>query len=629
MWPAEAAVLLWIASGDAARAIADIRRMSPNSQIRFNISESNDELLVRVSPCPTFTILSARGDAGSGTPRTAFFERLPHIFVEAGFEHPMIHLVELPGQRSVLIDRWGKWNWLPGEPFQAEIGLFEMARSPTRFRDADSPPKLTIPLRLCEARSNELPELWVIQEQPFEQVEALVRRSGQEFVDRFRWAIASASDRAIVLLWAEPSALGPPAALIEGIGFRPYLKMPHLFVPCGFRLNPPLRRDAAREIMGDESSQITLLMPESSGGFAPVCVPKSAFEPLSQGVDVVVDAPKRPIEQIVWSPALDWENFVVAESAAKPVRFPPIRSRPVRTISPAATKAGLLSRLGAWWRPARGKAKADLGDAIRKAIPDDARRPFAEPACRHSDLLARRTKLEARFVEAMHALDPGERVALLPELAAANAQLGHLTDAAACWLTAIWQHPAPPRYWLWGWLQVEKKLGRTPFDESDIRMLIEATPSPPSVRALAASVVWLAGQQNPPTSLAECAGAIRAVLEANERWLPVRAAWSAQYGLAKAAGADRLALARTRDRLNERLFEQGLSVELDLPSFLRFSGRGTGGASRPCGIGCCVYAIPRIVGSTGMFASGPPVTFSSGSTAAPTRTVSPPRHWRI
>src|SRR5262249_50260436 len=64
-------------------------------------------------------------------------------------------------------------------------------------------------------------------------------------------------------------------------------------------------------------------------------------------------------------------------------------------------------------------------------------------------------------------------------------------------------------------------------------------------------------------------------LEEHEGRLGVRAVWLAWSCLAKLSSGDVLALARTRDRLLERLLNHGLSPEYDLPSFLHFSGQQT------------------------------------------------------
>src|SRR5207237_10853853 len=66
---------------------------------------------------------------------------------------------------------------------------------------------------------------------------------------------------------------------------------------------------------------------------------------------------------------------------------------------------------------------------------------------------------------------------------------------------------------------------------------------------------------------------VQRYLEQYDRLLPVRAAWLCWVGLTRLAGADVLALARTRDRILERLLSEGLSPERDLPGFLRFAGQ--------------------------------------------------------
>ena len=64
-------------------------------------------------------------------------------------------------------------------------------------------------------------------------------------------------------------------------------------------------------------------------------------------------------------------------------------------------------------------------------------------------------------------------------------------------------------------------------------------------------------------------------LETHERLLPVRAMWLAWSHLTRLSGGDVLALAQARDRLLERLYQNGLRPEQDLPGFLRFAGTAT------------------------------------------------------
>jgi hypothetical protein len=66
------------------------------------------------------------------------------------------------------------------------------------------------------------------------------------------------------------------------------------------------------------------------------------------------------------------------------------------------------------------------------------------------------------------------------------------------------------------------------------------------------------------------------LLDEHDSWLPVRTAWLARLGLSRFTGGDVVGLARTRDRLLERLHDHGLSAALDLPPALRFAGPGGG-----------------------------------------------------
>src|SRR5205823_5963567 len=96
-------------------------------------------------------------------------------------------------------------------------------------------------------------------------------------------------------------------------------------------------------------------------------------------------------------------------------------------------------------------------------------------------------------------------------------------------------------------------------------------PAVADLRALAAYLVWAAGRA--PPALTDRLNDVRRFLEAHERLLPVRAAWLAWAHLARLSGGDVLALARARDRLLERLFQNGLRPEQDLPGFLRYAGQ--------------------------------------------------------
>ena len=160
------------------------------------------------------------------------------------------------------------------------------------------------------------------------------------------------------------------------------------------------------------------------------------------------------------------------------------------------------------------------------------------------------------------------------ELAAAYDAAGNPGHAALCWLNALWAQPRPTPLWAWGWVRSEARAARPEVRTIDPGPWLATAPSPGTTRAMAAWVVWASLQSPPPPALADRGPELQARLEAHEHWLPVRAAWLARSALALRERGDVLGLARTRDRLAERLLATGLSLELDTPSFLRFAGEG-------------------------------------------------------
>ncbi|MFO0824840.1 MAG: hypothetical protein U0792_17265 [Gemmataceae bacterium] len=189
-----------------------------------------------------------------------------------------------------------------------------------------------------------------------------------------------------------------------------------------------------------------------------------------------------------------------------------------------------------------------------------------------SEWKLRREELEKEFLAVDGGLDAPERVSLWPELATASMGMSDKTEAAVCWLNAMWDADPVPAAWLRGWIRSELPGDDTiRAEEFDKRLASPAT-GQEEIRTVIAAFLWLAGQNPVPAWLTARLPAVQAYLEKNEQSLPVRAVWLAGYRLSQLAGADVLGLARVRDRLLQRLLEQGLTAEKDLPMFLRTAG---------------------------------------------------------
>src|SRR5205814_9521245 len=98
--------------------------------------------------------------------------------------------------------------------------------------------------------------------------------------------------------------------------------------------------------------------------------------------------------------------------------------------------------------------------------------------------------LEAQFLRALPTLAAEEPSAKWAELAAAYDAAGNHSDAALCWLNALWGQPKPSPLWAWGWLRAEARAGRPEAKSIDPLPWLESPPGPGTTRAMAAWVVW-------------------------------------------------------------------------------------------------------------------------------------------
>ena len=107
-------------------------------------------------------------------------------------------------------------------------------------------------------------------------------------------------------------------------------------------------------------------------------------------------------------------------------------------------------------------------------------------------------------------------------------------------------------------------------------LLAKSNPDRDDGRALAANLYSAAVAAKPPQAIVSRLHDVQVWLDKFDDPLDVRSLWLARSALAKLVGGDRLGLARTRDRILQRL-HRGLSLERDVPTFLRFTGGANSG----------------------------------------------------
>ena len=574
----QAAVLFELTNGDdLAILVAEMLRLGNDRQSFRWFADPADpdshRVLLRVVGPPYYTLLRAIDPSAAGTKGSvrAYLESSPRVWVELGYRHPLAAQIRVDEKQFLLIHSPRNWVYLEEAAFQDvyDILQFKLPSAPVGWTDTESPETIEVPLRLTAGNSADVPELWVLREQAIEQLDTLVRDSDDRLTQRLKFAVATdTTGTKTVILRTIPSKLPPPALPLEkALGFKPFWKLPNLFVPVGRRLHPTLRRDAVRKMLADDADQVIWLYPNESGSFTPESVPDGAFRSLEDWVDYVIEAEQQPLAAWIEATRFDFDHFICRDAISpktKPDKGDKDKSRDDASEG-KEPKGSAIAPKG----PARGRqSPSQLSSSSDFLSPPEEVKP-------PSEWIKRRTELEEQFKSVEGSLDAPERQALWPELASANAGAADnsKTEAAICWLNAMWTVDSIPTDWLSSWLRSELGTGKGTIKENEFeRLLANPNPTPEDARTAAAAFMWLASVDPIPTRLKEQLPAVHSYLERYGDRLPVRAVWLTAYRLFSLSGRDVLGLARVRDRLLQRLLESGLTAERDLPMFLRVAG---------------------------------------------------------
>lgn len=532
--------------------------------------------LLRVVGPPYYSLLRAIDQLGGpGVAPHAFLERAAGVWVEVGHRHPLTDCLKPPKGKILLLRPPRDWLLLPDAPFRDiyEIVAFQLPDRPARWHDRPLPRRLTVVPRLRPAGPADGAELWVLRGEAIDELNRFVQNAEDQLLGRLAFAVAQKNGQTLVVLRARPSKLPPPVLELSAEAYKSHLKLANLFLPVGYTLHPPLRRDVVRKLLAEDVRRITWLVPGENGQFTPEILPDDVFRPLTDWVDYVLDCDREQLQAWVQAMQFDFEPFVCDEE-------PP--SKPKK---PSAAEKTRVLKGG----PARLPAERESGETTAFEAPTETTKEdvvveaFAavekvEPSTIEKELHA----VEEKFLALPGGLDEASRRALWPRLANLNARLKRSEDAAICWLHALWDTEQAGD-WAAAWFRTEALRGERPWLADAAAsgagldgLLALADPATADLRALAAYLVGSARRETRPAALMQRLPAVQRFLEKHETLLPVRACWLAWYYLVQLTDGDVLALARARDRLLERLFHNGLRPEQDLPSFLRFAGHPAG-----------------------------------------------------
>jgi cellulose synthase operon protein C len=490
-------------------------------RLAFGIDEGST--LLRAERPPYYSVLRAvEGDLRAYVPSPRGQER---VWTEVGWEHPLASFFVAPGDAIVLVSTRGI-RTVEASALTDIYAIVDLALPPGERRalvPVSELPRVIVPLRLARAAAG-TPSLWVIREGLW-MLERRVASLPDEVVDGLLFAAAESGE---ILLRARA---GSTIELEMDEPYAEHADVAQLFVPLGTALEPPLAAGRIRDLLARDPDEIVWL--RRDGGVERM--PESAFRPLSELVDYVVEREAPKLVPWIRGSTFAFEAFVGIDATPRdPV---PSDAKPARRID--------APRIEPRPRP-QEEPRAEAHQPTRSYVNNPAEVPPNEAALALADV-------ERAFVALESPLDAPERTELWKRIALLNEQLGHRHDAALAWARAVWEGADPST-----WIEAEER--HTP---SLATLLALDDPSREHVRAVAVRMLGsVDGSITHDVSL---------WLDRHEDALDVRTAWLARAALAKLVGGDPLGLARARDRWLAKI-HGGLSLERDVPSFMRRVG---------------------------------------------------------
>jgi hypothetical protein len=514
-------------------------------------------VLLRASDPPYYSVTRAL-DGDRGLRAFAPVRGRDGVWLELGWTHPLRERLRAQGG-LLLVAGARPWRVVADGPWLDLRQVLDLEVPAVEAWRAGPPPaRRRVPLRLSRAARGEPASLWVLRRGGAAAIDRLVAELPDEVIARLQFAAGAGADAPVVLR-ARAGRQGPPALTLAAESYAPLLGVPGLYAPIDALVEPPLRRERLRELLAAPDC-VTWLAPLAGDGtgargpFRPERLPERAFAPLADWVDYVVNADAELLAPWVRNAIFDLPEFTTAprEASASPPSRPAARAgrteaAPSRERAPPSAGATPVSSR----HPGRTGAAATVA-----ALPEGAL---------EAELAAR----QRAFLASDAPADAPERREDWRVMAELNHALGRGREAALAWAHAVWELPLESEAAATGlcrWAEAEADRHGGPG-----ALLALPTVTQDQVRTVAA-LAAASGHRRPADAAVT---ALPQFLDRHEGVLDVRTRWLARTGLARIAGGDRLALARARDGVLSAL-AGGLSLERDVPAFLRFAGGGHG-----------------------------------------------------
>jgi cellulose synthase operon protein C len=547
--------------------LGELRRLN-RSPIGFRWLglEIHDGFLVQTKNPPAVTLHRAT-DRNSNL--IAYTERKPSIWIEVGYDFPLLDLIPTKPQQLTRIDSiygWRTFGRADYHPVHSRQAILLSAPIPV-LKDHAYSGSLGVRLRFSRLTQSESSTLWLLTTDTESKLREFVHQSPDHIINDLDFAIGTTNQGKCILLRARPSKKGPMELVLDAIPFTPLMRLPNVYLPWGMKINPPLRRDMIRQWF-ENPDRLTWLFPRNSIEFDLQSIPMDAFRPLTEWVEyhceeapVLVQDVKPPLTEF------SFEKYQVR--ALTEEEMPPLsvrkrsKDRKDTEVDPAQVPQ-ITVRKG-------------TAPTFPEVPPEELPEAPELPPVTINEATLRLIELQKQFLELDAPLDSSNRIEIWLAISDCYRFLGIAHDAILCCLNAIWQFPDLPIRLLRRWQSYEASSISSP-DRLD-RILNDADPQVVDLRQILILLILKSREPDVPGWLTQRIGRISRILEKFETQLPMKAVWLTWRAITKLSGEDVLALTRTRDRLFDSLLETGLIRDRDVPAFLH-SATGSGAVTK-------------------------------------------------
>jgi hypothetical protein len=252
--------------------MAELNRLS-RSQTDWHIA-ADGIAWVRTGEPPIATLFRSEVDEQV----RVYIEQSPGVWIQRGWRHPLPRPYLPPANSLMLIKSDRDWRLIADWP-----GHRSVERYPIKIELANSANEvgaIHVPVqpRLVADRENGIAELWVLNDEA--KLVKWLGHADDRLIGRVDVARVSFNGANRVVIMSRGGRCEPPVLVLDAESYRPYQKLPNLFVPLGQRLTPPLRRDLAKKAIATESDRLYWL--DNDGRLK--AIPMSAFRRLSDCV---------------------------------------------------------------------------------------------------------------------------------------------------------------------------------------------------------------------------------------------------------------------------------------------------------------------------------------------------------